>query len=178
MSGVQDCQVYLLDDILASVDSHVAAWLIAHAINGPLLQHKTRVVCSNSRLLSLIADQTVRLYRGKIISNEQPLDAEEKAVRGGASVRGGTSVRGVHDQEASPLSVALGLAGKLNLLGVLPFDSCTLHIHACMHACMHRVSCAVRPDLLQCCLDKISMCAEAADAANLDAANQCTSRHA
>ena len=96
-----------MDDILAAVDVHVAAWLTTHAINGPLLQSKTRIVCSNSRLLTLIADQTMRLYRGKIISNDQASEAEEKAVRGGASVRGGRR------QEASPLSIALGLAGKL-----------------------------------------------------------------
>lgn len=104
---MQDCDVYLLDDILAAVDAHVAAWLVTHAINGPLLRNKTRIVCSNSRLLTLIADQTLRLHRGKIISNEQSAQAEEQVMRGG-SVRGG---RGL---DASPLSIALGLTGKLH----------------------------------------------------------------
>lgn len=34
---VQDCDVYLLDDVLAAVDAHVAAQLWERAICGPLL---------------------------------------------------------------------------------------------------------------------------------------------
>ena len=103
---------------MAAVDAHVAAWLVTHAINGPLMHNKTRIICSNSPLLTLVADQSIRLYRGKIISNEVPGGSVEKAVRGG-------STRGVHGHEATPLSIALGLAG-LPLVPCLTWPSqCT-----------------------------------------------------
>ena len=41
---MQDCDVYLLDDVLAAVDAHVAAQLWERAICGPLLA-STRAPC-------------------------------------------------------------------------------------------------------------------------------------
>ena len=105
---MQDCDIYLLDDILAAVDVHVAAWLTAHALTGPLLGSKTRIVCSNASLLGLVADQTVRLYKGKVVS----LDTPAKVGGGDEAVRGGMSTRG-NRLEPSPLGIALGLTGKL-----------------------------------------------------------------
>lgn len=105
---MQDCDVYLLDDILAAVDAHVAAWLITHALTGPLLGSKTRVVCSNASLVTLVADQTLRLYKGKVMSSEMlaKMGGGDEAVRGGRSTRG-------NRLEPSPLGIALGLAGRL-----------------------------------------------------------------
>lgn len=42
----QDCDVYLLDDPLSAVDAHVGKWLLQHAITGPLMTQKTRVLCT------------------------------------------------------------------------------------------------------------------------------------
>ena len=117
-SVVQDCDVYLLDDILAAVDAHVAAWLTTHALTGPLLESKTRVVCSNASLLGLVADQSVRLYKGKVLSSDMAakVGGGDEAVRGGLSLRGGRL-------EPSPLSIALGLAGMV--------QRCAMHISMC-----------------------------------------------
>lgn len=89
------------------MDAHVAAWLTKHALTGPLLDSKTRVVCSNASLVALVADQTVRLYKGKVLSSQTAVKLEESegAVHGGVSTRGN---RG----DPLPLSFALGLSGK------------------------------------------------------------------
>lgn len=102
--------MYLLDNILAAVDAHVAAWLTTHALTGPLLDSKTRVVCSNTSLIALVADQNVRLYKGKVLSSEMSakMGGSDEAVRGGMSMRG-------NRHEPSPLSFALGLTGGLLL---------------------------------------------------------------
>ena len=42
--AMQDCDVYLLDDVLAAVDAHVAAQLWERAICGPLLA-RTNAPC-------------------------------------------------------------------------------------------------------------------------------------
>ena len=39
-----DADIYLLDDPLSSVDARVAAWLLEHAISGPLMSGKTVVL--------------------------------------------------------------------------------------------------------------------------------------
>lgn len=114
---MQDCDVYLLDDILAAVDAHVAAWLTTHALTGPLLEGKTRVVCSNASLMALVANQTVRLYRGKVLSS----GVSARVGGGDEAVRGGVSTRG-NRLEPSPLGVALGLTGGL-LVGLCYGDA-------------------------------------------------------
>jgi len=89
------------------VDAHVAAWLTTHALTGPLMDSKTRVVCSNASLLALVAHQTVRLYKGKVLKSEMSakLGGSDEAVRGGMSTRG-------NRLEPSPLGIALGLTGE------------------------------------------------------------------
>lgn len=61
---MQDRDIYLLDDVLASVDSHVAAWLTRHALLGPLLSGKTVLVSTHSRALLAAAHLVVTVERG------------------------------------------------------------------------------------------------------------------
>lgn len=62
----QDADVYLLDDVLAAVDSHVAASLVNNVICGPVLGGKTRVVVTHSPACKARADMLIRMYGGKI----------------------------------------------------------------------------------------------------------------
>lgn len=105
----QDCDIYLLDDILAAVDVHVAAWLTTHALTGALLGTKTRVLCSNASLVSLMADHSLRMYKGRVLTPEMAarLWGGDEAVRGGVSVRGARL-------GPSPLGIALGLADSIS----------------------------------------------------------------
>eukprot|EP00891_Asterochloris_glomerata_P003413 jgi/Astpho2/3413/e_gw1.00054.14.1_t len=61
----QDCDVYMLDDVLSAVDAHMADWLVKHLIQGPLLADKTRIVATHSELCMAAANQVVKLFRGK-----------------------------------------------------------------------------------------------------------------
>lgn len=95
----------------------MAAWLVAYALTGPLLESKTRVVCSNGSLMTLVANQTVRLYRGQVVTSHMSarMGGSDEAVRGGVSTRG-------NRLEPSPLGIALGLTGEM--FGLLLVLSC------------------------------------------------------
>lgn len=43
-----DSDVYLLDDILSAVDSQVASWILHRTILGPLMNQKTRILCTHN----------------------------------------------------------------------------------------------------------------------------------
>jgi ATP-binding cassette subfamily C (CFTR/MRP) protein 10 len=40
--------MYLLDDVLSAVDSQVGCWILQRALLGPLLNKKTRVMCTHN----------------------------------------------------------------------------------------------------------------------------------
>ncbi len=65
---VQDADIYLLDDVLSAVDATVGRWLLQHAICGPLLADKTRILCSHSRSVfrHILFDQTFLHLQGCI----------------------------------------------------------------------------------------------------------------
>ncbi|KAK9830435.1 hypothetical protein WJX72_011744 [[Myrmecia] bisecta] len=60
----QGCDVYLLDDIFASLDAPVAALVLDNVIRGPLLARTTRLVCTHSQHCAAAADQVVLLECG------------------------------------------------------------------------------------------------------------------
>ncbi|EDV28182.1 uncharacterized protein TRIADDRAFT_21627 [Trichoplax adhaerens] len=74
----QDKEIYLLDDPLAAVDSHVAQHLFQHCILG-ILKHKTRILCTHQTQFLRQADVVTVLDAGRIIQSGPPesvLDSE------------------------------------------------------------------------------------------------------
>ncbi len=62
--GLQDADVYLLDDVLAAVDPSVASWLLEHAIRGQMMQGRTRVLCTHSPTALEYADANCHMRHG------------------------------------------------------------------------------------------------------------------
>lgn len=63
--------VYLLDDVISSVDARVGAWIVEHALCGQLLEGKTVLVTTHSQALLDAADIVVRMQGGRIASVTQ-----------------------------------------------------------------------------------------------------------
>ncbi|KAJ3683780.1 hypothetical protein LUZ60_014007 [Juncus effusus] len=61
-----DSDVYLLDDILSAVDSQVALRILNHTILGPLMHHKTRVLCTHNLQAISSADMIVVMEKGHV----------------------------------------------------------------------------------------------------------------
>lgn len=61
----QNKDIYLLDDVLSSVDVHVARHLYSKVICG-LLKDKTRIFCTNQVQLLTNADLIIRLDNGSV----------------------------------------------------------------------------------------------------------------
>ena len=73
MCHVLSAQVYLLDDPLAAVDNHVAAWLIEHVL-GPrgLLGGKLRLVATSQLEVARDASQILVLRDGEAREHRLP----------------------------------------------------------------------------------------------------------
>ncbi|XP_046809062.1 ATP-binding cassette sub-family C member 10 [Lucilia cuprina] len=65
----QDKKIYLLDDILASLDAHVARHIIKHCILN-LLKDKTRIIVTRSVTLFYHANQILHIENGKLTPSE------------------------------------------------------------------------------------------------------------
>ncbi|PKA65483.1 ABC transporter C family member 13 [Apostasia shenzhenica] len=62
----RNSDVYLLDDILSSVDSHVANWILQKALLGSLTNQKTRVLCTHNVQAISFADLVVVMDKGSV----------------------------------------------------------------------------------------------------------------
>ncbi|CAL9222685.1 unnamed protein product [Arabidopsis halleri] len=58
--------MYLLDDVLSAVDSQVGCWILQRALLGPLLNKKTRVMCTHNIQAISCADMIVVMDKGKV----------------------------------------------------------------------------------------------------------------
>lgn len=79
----RNADVYLLDDCLAAVDAHVAAWLVRHALLGPLLRGKTVLLVGHAPAALARADLIVRMEGGRITGVEAGPRTEAGAAEGG-----------------------------------------------------------------------------------------------
>ncbi|XP_073104173.1 ABC transporter C family member 13 isoform X5 [Elaeis guineensis] len=61
-----DSDIYLLDDVLSAVDSQVACWILQRTILGPLVNKKTRVLCTHNVQAISSADMIVIMDRGHV----------------------------------------------------------------------------------------------------------------
>ncbi|KAK6263781.1 hypothetical protein SCA6_019215 [Theobroma cacao] len=82
----QDSDVYLLDDILSAVDAHVAKWILHNAILGPLMEHKTRILCTHNVQAISSADIVVVMEKGHVKWVGNSADLAESVYSGFASV--------------------------------------------------------------------------------------------
>ncbi|KAL6434970.1 hypothetical protein ACFW04_005255 [Cataglyphis niger] len=68
-----DKDIYLLDDILATLDVKVARHVFQHVILG-LLRNKTRILCTHQIQYLIHADLVIEMSKGKIINQGKPSD--------------------------------------------------------------------------------------------------------
>ncbi|XP_020530905.1 ABC transporter C family member 13 isoform X3 [Amborella trichopoda] len=58
--------IYLLDDVLSAVDAHVASWILKNAILGPLMEQKTRIMCTHNIQAISSADVIIVMENGQM----------------------------------------------------------------------------------------------------------------
>ncbi|XP_043489860.1 ATP-binding cassette sub-family C member 10 [Polistes fuscatus] len=68
-----DKDIYLLDDVLATLDTNIAAHVFQHVILG-LLKNKTRILCTHQTQYLIHADIVIEMLNGKIIKMGKPSD--------------------------------------------------------------------------------------------------------
>jgi len=68
-----DKDIYLLDDILATLDVKIARHVFQHVILG-LLRNKTRILCTHQTQYLVHADLVIEMSKGKIINQGKPSD--------------------------------------------------------------------------------------------------------
>lgn len=68
-----DKDIYLLDDLLATLDVRVARHVFQHVILG-LLRNKTRILCTHQIQYLVHADVVIEMSKGKIINQGKPSD--------------------------------------------------------------------------------------------------------
>ncbi|KAI7753670.1 hypothetical protein M8C21_015812 [Ambrosia artemisiifolia] len=56
----------MLDDVLSAVDAQVASWILSNAILGPLMDQKTRILCTHNIQAIFSADMVVIMEKGQV----------------------------------------------------------------------------------------------------------------
>lgn len=68
--------VYLIDDVLASLDAHVSKHIIKHCILG-VLKEKTRIVATENQTLFYYSNQILRIENGTVSTSDFALGSFE-----------------------------------------------------------------------------------------------------
>ncbi|KAL8456965.1 hypothetical protein ACS0TY_034986 [Phlomoides rotata] len=66
---------YMLDDVLSAVDAHVARAILQDAILGPLMNKKTRILCTHNIQAIYMADMVVMMDNGHVKWVGSPADS-------------------------------------------------------------------------------------------------------
>ncbi|XP_074354051.1 ABC transporter C family member 13 isoform X2 [Apium graveolens] len=67
--------IFLLDDVLSAVDAEVAQWILSNAILGPLMNQKTRILCTHNLQAISSADTVVLIDKGRVRWVGSPLQS-------------------------------------------------------------------------------------------------------
>ncbi|CAA7408092.1 unnamed protein product [Spirodela intermedia] len=62
----QRSDIYFLDDVLSAVDAHVSRWILDKAILGPLMNKKTRILCTHNAKAISTADLIIAMEKGSV----------------------------------------------------------------------------------------------------------------
>lgn len=68
--------VYLIDDVLAALDAHVANHIVKHCILG-LIKDRTRIIVTENRTLYYYANQILHLENGTVSQSDHALGSFE-----------------------------------------------------------------------------------------------------
>lgn len=68
--------VYLIDDVLASLDAHVAKHIVKHCIL-ELLKDRTRILVTENRTLFYYSNQILHVEAGKVTTSDYALGSIE-----------------------------------------------------------------------------------------------------
>lgn len=68
-----DKDIYLLDDVLATLDPKVASYIFKRVIMG-LLNNKTRLLCTHQTRYLMYANLVIEMSKGRIINQGKPSD--------------------------------------------------------------------------------------------------------
>ncbi|KAJ7517215.1 hypothetical protein O6H91_21G014900 [Diphasiastrum complanatum] len=103
----KDCEIYLLDDPLSAVDAHVAAWLLQHAIQGPLMAQKTRILCTHHIEALPLANLVVVMENGHIQFVGSPDSLGTSNLNPQSFKEGQFKFEGCSDREAAHLNTTM-----------------------------------------------------------------------
>eukprot|EP00439_Symbiodinium_sp_Y106_P029135 s7205_g3.t1 len=80
IQNVREQDIYILDDVLSALDSHVASHICSKLLRGPLLAGKTVILVTHSPKAVPLANQVVCLENKKVAFNGS-FEALQKPVR-------------------------------------------------------------------------------------------------
>ncbi|EPS71658.1 hypothetical protein M569_03101, partial [Genlisea aurea] len=71
-----DSDIYLLDDVLSAADAHVAREILYNAILGPIMNRKTRILCTHNIQAINMADMLIVMDKGHVKCVGSPVNLE------------------------------------------------------------------------------------------------------